>query len=135
MTYTAAEINDAHAALTECALWASTAYGPDESHEPISADELHDWGDVPEDIRQEIWDDLNAFMASEEEDLRASGLDLVQIGHDFWLTREGHGAGFWDRGLDDIGQRLSEAARVYGPCYLQLYYQLDENGEPTKCQW
>jgi len=22
-----------------------------------------------------------------------------QIGHDLWLTRGGHGAGFWDRGL------------------------------------
>ena len=26
------------------------------------------------------------------------GIDDAQAGHDFWLTRNGHGAGFWDRG-------------------------------------
>ena len=25
--------------------------------------------------------------------------DEAQAGHDFWLTRNGHGVGFWDRGL------------------------------------
>lgn len=35
-------------------------------------------------------------------------------GHDFWLTRGGHGTGFWDRGLGELGERLSEAARKYG---------------------
>lgn len=28
-------------------------------------------------------------------------------GHDFWLTRNGHGVGFWDRGLDQLGDDLS----------------------------
>jgi hypothetical protein len=33
---------------------------------------------------------------------RHDGIDLsqfdpVQIGHDLWLTRNGHGTGFWDR--------------------------------------
>lgn len=43
-----------------------------------------------------------------------------QWGHDLYLTRNGHGAGFWDRysGLDAeivaVGRRLSEAAKVYG---------------------
>lgn len=37
-----------------------------------------------------------------------------RAGHDFWLTRNGHGAGFWDRGLGALGERLSEAAKVYG---------------------
>ena len=39
-----------------------------------------------------------------------------QAGHDFWLTRNGHGAGFWDRGdlygsnetIGDIGDYLSK---------------------------
>lgn len=30
-------------------------------------------------------------------------LDWSRVGHDFWLTRNGHGAGFWDR------------PEVYGP--------------------
>lgn len=28
------------------------------------------------------------------------GASLEQVGHDFWLTRQGHGAGFWDRPRD-----------------------------------
>lgn len=32
-----------------------------------------------------------------------------QAGIDFWLTRNGHGAGYWDRGLGNIGDKLSDA--------------------------
>lgn len=41
-------------------------------------------------------------------------------GHDFWLTRNGHGAGFWDRGLGDLGTRLAMSARAYGSQTLML---------------
>jgi len=37
-------------------------------------------------------------------------------GHDFWLTRNGHGVGFWDRGLGELGDLLSDTARVMGGC-------------------
>lgn len=41
-------------------------------------------------------------------------------GHDFWLTRNGHGVGFWDRGFPDaLGDALSDAARACGE--LDLY--------------
>jgi hypothetical protein len=33
-------------------------------------------------------------------------------GHDLWLTSQGHGVGFWDRGLGELGDRLSKAARL-----------------------
>lgn len=35
-------------------------------------------------------------------------------GCDFYLTRNGHGAGFWDRGMGKIGEALTAAAKVYG---------------------
>lgn len=38
----------------------------------------------------------------------------ASAGHDFALNRNGHGAGFWDRGLGVLGDRLSAAAKVYG---------------------
>lgn len=51
-------------------------------------------------------------------DLRRNGHgnDSVEAfaGHDFWLTRNGHGAGFWDRGLGEVGDKLSEACEPYG---------------------
>jgi len=35
-----------------------------------------------------------------------------QIGHDLWLTRGGHGAGFWDRGLPN-GDKLTEICKLF----------------------
>lgn len=43
-----------------------------------------------------------------------NGLEDSQIGHDFWLSRNGHGAGFFDRGLGDIGDKLQEFASSFG---------------------
>ena len=41
-----------------------------------------------------------------------------QAGHDFWLTRKGHGAGFWDGDWDHVGEdavkRLTDAAKGFG---------------------
>lgn len=36
--------------------------------------------------------------------------DESQAGRDYWYTRNGHGVGFWDRGLGDLGDKLSDAA-------------------------
>ena len=36
-------------------------------------------------------------------------------GHDFWLTRNGHGCGFWDRDLPGtLGEELSKLAEAAG---------------------
>lgn len=43
--------------------------------------------------------------------------DAEMSGHDFWLTRNGHGAGYWDRGLD-TGDALSKAAKTFGSADL-----------------
>lgn len=44
-------------------------------------------------------------------DLSAEGLAYTpeRAGHDFWFTSEGHGVGFWDRGLGEVGDALSKA--------------------------
>lgn len=42
-------------------------------------------------------------------------LDSSQAGHDFYLTRNGHGAGFWDRGHpEEIGEALTKASETAG---------------------
>lgn len=46
------------------------------------------------------------------------GLELA--GHDFALTRNRHGAGFWDRGLGSLGLKLTEAAEAAGECWPYL---------------
>jgi len=38
---------------------------------------------------------------------------------DFWLTRNGHGAGFWDGGWDH-GDELAEIAHSFGECSVSF---------------
>lgn len=41
------------------------------------------------------------------------GLDPESVGHDLWLTSQGHGTGFWDRGYEyQRGQRLTKRAEL-----------------------
>lgn len=62
--------------------------------------------------------DCAEFMEANAADLAAytesTGRDMESAGHDFWLTRNGHGAGFWDRGSHPCLERLSNAARRCG---------------------
>jgi hypothetical protein len=40
--------------------------------------------------------------------------EYSNIGHDFWLTSQGHGAGFWDRGIDtELEKQLTEISKTY----------------------
>lgn len=50
------------------------------------------------------------------------GRDIVALaGHDFWLTRNRHGCGFWDRQLPgELGDKLTEAAHSFGECDLYV---------------
>lgn len=55
-----------------------------------------------------------AFVAYNYPDLVAAvetpGYSWGHAGHDFWMTRAGHGVGYWDGDLpDDIGNRLTAA--------------------------
>lgn len=50
------------------------------------------------------------------------GYTEEQAGHDFWLTRNRHGAGFWDRGLRlNLGRLLTDMAHPYGD--IRFYVQ------------
>jgi hypothetical protein len=99
-------------AYLECALWSST----DDDGDPLDRTyRLDDF--APETLRQAI-EDCTAFQADNASDLE--GVDIVQAGRDFWLTRNGHGCGFWDRGLGEVGLRLTDAAHVYGSVDLYV---------------
>lgn len=57
-----------------------------------------------------------------DEYIRKGGT-VEQFGHDFWLTRNRHGVGFWDRGLGGLGQQLTHHAHKFGSRYA---YQGDD---------
>jgi hypothetical protein len=48
-----------------------------------------------------------------DEYIRKGG-NAEQFGHDFWLTRNRHGVGFWDRNLGGLGEQLTTHARKFG---------------------
>jgi hypothetical protein len=95
-------------ACLECALWSSTG----DDGEPLDNGE--------HDMARETLDALMADCGSFLGEIEEAGIPWrdawtwEQIGYDFWLTRNGHGAGFWDRGEGELGQRLTESAKLQG---------------------
>ncbi len=64
-------------------------------------------------------DDLLQYVAACNSGVRvpydaSQGSPESFAGHDFYLTRAGHGAGFWNRDLGSLGDRLTEAAKAAG---------------------
>ena len=115
-------------------LWANTrdnadveGTGPDvdpnawldgnDSEWAVSAFDSFDQDSIREDCASFVrdnWADLAALPRSYGQ--RSDGTDSVAAcaGHDFALTRNDRGAGFWARGLGDLGDRLTKAAHAYG---------------------
>jgi len=72
-----------------------------------------------------IFEDCKDFQESNKVYLDQTGIHSPlyseeDAGHDFWLTRNGHGAGFWDRGLGTIGQELTKNSHAYGEQHLYV---------------
>jgi len=61
-------------------------------------------------VVREVYADENRYLAHSLIHWNA----YEQHGHDFALTRNHHGTGFWDRGYGDVGDRLTQAAQAYG---------------------
>ena len=91
-----------------CVLWSST----DDDGNPL--DDNYGVEDINTSDVMQHEKQLEDFIEANWDDISEADLDLEQVAHDFWLTRNGHGTGFWDRGLGEVGERLSAAAKVYG---------------------
>jgi hypothetical protein len=73
--------------------------------------------------------DCRHFQDQQAGHLRIGGLSDFKAGTDFWLTRNGHGAGFWDGDWPETqGEALTEASKAFGEVDLyagddgQLYF-------------
>jgi hypothetical protein len=93
-------------AYIACALWSST--GDDD--EPLDA--AHGPEHLTDRARYKMRYDCAVFIGEAAPFLTDEWTD-DRIGHDLWLTRNGHGAGFWDRKLPNADQ-LSAIATSYG---------------------
>ena len=69
--------------------------------EDVDRDKLKGWTRrAVTQARNECRDFMRANAADLERYEEATGRDMSSAGHDFYLTRNGHGAGYWDRGDD-----------------------------------
>ena len=126
-------------AYVRCALWSSTdnsiVKGGDSHPDSNGGDPLDDnYG--PDDIAPEtlasMRKDCDAFVEANATDLASligtrpkyhNGVyDDGDAGHDYWLSRNGHGAGFFDNGEahGDAWDRLQEAAERFGEVNLYV---------------
>lgn len=131
-------------AYIECALWSSTDESNDSGGDPI--DQSFDIDDITRDALRSMAKDCRDFQKAFADLLTQASAtlpcscgagddthlghtkgcatnrtyDKEQAGHDFWLTRNRHGAGFWDRGLGEVGDKLTTAAHSYGDSNLYI---------------
>jgi hypothetical protein len=113
------------------ALWSQTDESDDSGGEPLDAN----WG--PEDLTAEAVAEMRADVADFLDCIERSRptvfdemkftlwADPGQVGHDFWLTRNGHGAGFWDRysgghPAEPLGDYLTAWSKPYGDAHLYV---------------
>ena len=114
------QLQEMLSAYIECLLWCST----DDDDKPL--DFYYDESYLDESTRATMLKDCTDFISTNAEliekaqEIRRYTYSWAQCGHDFCLTRNGHGAGFWDRGLGEIGQKLTKAAKFYGE--FNLYF-------------
>ena len=94
----------------------------DDDNTPL--DSLYNTTDICPESNRLIRHSCAQFCVEALDDLRSAvkceGFSWEMAAHDFWLTRNGHGAGFWDRGLRETGDRLSEMARNFGGSHVEV---------------
>lgn len=93
----------------EAAFFTSTGHLEDGDLEDASLAELADaaWQSAAADCTKFQADNSQALSDA----YTLEDYDSEKAGRDFWFTRNGHGTGFWDRGLGDVGDTLCAAAR------------------------
>ena len=99
-------------AYIQALLWAET----DGDSNPL--DDNYKPSDIDPASRQSIEKDCERFSVEAKAILAGLNIPDSQIGHDFLLTRNHHGAGFWDSpekyGGQETADKLTEIAQAFG---------------------
>jgi transposase-like protein len=100
----------------ETMLWSSYDESTPSGGEPM--DKNYNINDISEETKEEANKDCAEFSKQAGDLLKdkITSEDWWDIGHNFWLTRNGHGAGFWDSDNyeKEIGQKLTEISKKFG---------------------
>lgn len=115
------------------ALWSTNDESTEAGGEPM--DKNYSLEDIAPQAVQKAYDDClhfqincahylkRAYQIYTDSGLAAhpdAGSPEACAGHDFWLTRNGHGVGFWDRGMGQVGDDLTRACGTYGEVNLYV---------------
>jgi hypothetical protein len=99
-------------------------------------DKSYTSADLAPETRARMIADAERFQEENNDDLVEGSAE--QAGRDFWYTRNGHGAGFWDGGWPEPeATRLTDAAHAFGQYDLlvgddgEVYGYPPEKGTPT----
>ena len=96
-----------------CALWSSV------DTNDIPLDNNYSIDDIEQESIDQAEKDIISFVETSKNLLDT--LNEEQIGHDFWLTRNGHGCGFFDRGYHkNVSDYLTKQCDEFGECYLYV---------------
>jgi hypothetical protein len=110
------DLDDFTKAYIECALWSTNDNMDDSGGESLDANYTSD-DFTPATLTATIVD-CARFQRENAMDIDG---EEEQAGHDFWLTRNHHGAGFWDGDwCPPLGQRLTEACKDYDEVNLYV---------------
>ncbi|MDP2676472.1 MAG: hypothetical protein Q8O83_02190 [bacterium] len=106
----------------ECALWSSTE-GSEDGDMGASLEDNYGIEDIDPKTLKEMIKECEDFQKYAKVELAQyyKEYDESRAGHDFWLTRNGHGVGFWDRGLGELGDKLSEKSKPFGSYDLYAF--------------
>lgn len=109
--------------FTKSYIEAALATSYDDQDVPFD-DEKHE-NNVPEATKTSLEEHCKRFLEKLEsepftDDERNEVLfDAETAGHDFWLTRNGVGAGFWDGDWPtELGEKLTTLSKSFGECSL-----------------
>jgi len=105
----------------ETLLWSSTDETTPQGGEPL--DKNYTVADISPECKAEMEADCKSFQEANADLLNTAynlHWDPSSAGHDFALTRNRHGAGFWDRGHGEVGRALTDAAHAYGEVNLYV---------------
>ena len=109
-------------AYLEAMLWSTTDESDDSGGEPLDAN--YTTADLSPEAMARCVADCQAFLAECSDDLRRAEsrkCDESKAGHDFWLTRNGHGAGFWDGDWPEpYAAALTAASQRFGEVWVYV---------------
>lgn len=108
-------------AYMECALWSST-----DGNNPLDRD--HGIEDIAYETAQAMMEDCKKFQDMFGERIDAAPetsseyTNRDRAGHDLWLTRNGHGTGFWEtsRWPKDLGLLMDKQSQLMGQYELYV---------------